>query len=358
MSSRRQSVLVVDDSAFMRTVISDLIASFPGFTVAGTARDGQNALEKIHALDPDLVTLDIEMPGLDGLSALGYIMSEVPRPVVMLSAVDARGDVDLTIRALELGAVEFVRKPRDARVDLGRVGERLHAALCAAAAVNLRAAPMLARPRRALPRGPSATEQAQVVVAMAASTGGPRALAEVLPALPATLGAAVIVVQHMPTGFTSGLARRLDDLCALPVSEVRDVTPLRTNQVYLARGGRHVRLVATAGVLTLVLDEAPTMHGVRPAADPLFESIAAAVGGHAVGVVLTGMGRDGAAGLAAIRAAGGRTIVQDQRTSTIYGMPREAKAACGTVDAEVALADVAGAVQAQVAQVGIRRALA
>jgi two-component system chemotaxis response regulator CheB len=142
-------VLVVDDSAFMRTIVSDLISTFPEFTVIGTARDGHDALEKIHALDPDLVTLDVEMPVVDGLAALGYIMSEVPRPVVMLSAFDARGDVDLTIRALELGAVDFVRKPRDSRVDLNRVKERLRDALRAAAAVNLSAAPMLARPRRA-----------------------------------------------------------------------------------------------------------------------------------------------------------------------------------------------------------------
>ncbi|MDQ8155743.1 MAG: chemotaxis-specific protein-glutamate methyltransferase CheB, partial [Gemmatimonadota bacterium] len=345
MSSRRWSVLVVDDSAFMRSVISDLVASFDDFDVVGAARDGHDALEKIHALDPDVVTLDIEMPVLDGITALGYIMSEVPRPVVMLSAVDARGDVDLTIRALELGAVDFVRKPRDSRVDLGRVKERLQEALRAAVTVNLRAAPMLARPRRALTRSASATEQAHVVVAIASSTGGPRALAEVLPALPAELGAAVIVVQHMPTGFTSGLARRLDDLCALPVREIAAGEPLRTNRIYLAPGGRHARLTAGASGPEFVLDEAPTMHGVRPAADPLFESVADTVGALAVGVVLTGMGRDGATGLSAIKKAGGRTIVQDQPTSTIYGMPREAKLACVRVDAEVALSAVAGAVQ-------------
>jgi two-component system chemotaxis response regulator CheB len=340
-------VLVVDDSAFMRSIISDLVSSFPEFTVIGTARDGHDALEKIHALDPDLVTLDVEMPVVDGLAALGYIMSEVPRPVVMLSALDARGDVDLTIRALELGAVDFVRKPRDSRVDLDQVQERLHEALLAAAAVNLRATPMLARPRRALSRAGPSTEGAQAVVAIAASTGGPRALAEVLPALPADLDAAVIVVQHMPPGFTAGFARRLDDLCALPVSEASDGEPLRANRIYLARGGRHVRLVAAGGTAVFALDDGATVHGVRPAADPLFLSVAEHFGDRAVGVVLTGMGRDGAAGLVAIRAAGGRTVVQDERTSTIYGMPREAKAACGVVDAEVALAEVSAAVQAQ-----------
>ena len=345
VSSRRSSVLVVDDSAFMRTIISDLIASFPEFTVIGTARDGHDALEKIHALDPDVVTLDVEMPVVDGIAALGYIMSEVPRPVVMLSALEARGDVDLTIRALELGAVDFVRKPQASKADLDRVKERLHEALRAAVSVNLRATSMLARPRRALGRAGVATEGARAVVAIAASTGGPRALAEVLPALPANLDAAVIVVQHMPTGFTSGFARRLDDLCALPVSEADDGEPLRANRIYVARGGQHVRLVAAGGTAVFALDGGKTVHGVRPAADPLFVSVAEHFGARAVGVVLTGMGRDGAAGLAAIAAAGGCTVVQDEQTCTIYGMPREAKVACGRVDAEVALSDVSATVQ-------------
>ena len=342
-------MLVVDDSAFMRTIISDLVSSFAEFTVIGTARDGHDALEKIHALDPDLVTLDIEMPVLDGIAALGYIMSEVPRPVVMLSAIDARGDVDLTIRALELGAVDFVRKPRDSRVDLARVKERLHDALRAAASVNLGAAPVLARPRGGARRAGPATAGAQSVVVIAASTGGPRALAELLPALPADLDAAVIVVQHMPAGFTAGLARRLDDLCALPVGEAMHGEPVRANRIYLAPGGKHVRVVASAGAAVFALDDGAAVHGVRPAADPLFVSVAEVFGARAIGVVLTGMGRDGAAGLAAIRAAGGRAVVQDEGSSTIYGMPREAKVACGEVEAEVALAGVSAAVQAQLA---------
>jgi two-component system chemotaxis response regulator CheB len=235
-------------------------------------------------------------------------------------------------------------------VDLGRVKERLHEALLAASSVNLRAAPMLARPARPTRRAGEATEGARTVVVVAASTGGPRALAEVLPGLPADLGAAVIVVQHMPPGFTAGLARRLDDLCALPVSEARDGESLRVNHIYLAPGGQHLRVAcANGGGARLVLSEDAAVHGVRPAADPLFESVASQFGGRAIGVVLTGMGRDGAAGLSAIRAAGGRAVVQDQATSTIYGMPREAKAACGRVDAESALSDVAAAVAAHVA---------
>jgi two-component system chemotaxis response regulator CheB len=351
-------VLVVDDSAFLRPVISDLIASFPEFTVIGTARDGEDALAKIHALDPDIVTLDIEMPGIDGIAALGYIMSEVPRPVVMLSAVDTRGTVDLTIRALELGAVDFVRKPRDARVDLEQVKERLHDALRAAAAVNLRAAPMLARPRKVERRAAPAAEHAHVIVAIAASTGGPRALAEVLPALPASLGAAVAVVQHMPAGFTEGLARRLDELCAMPVAEARDGEPVQAGRIYLAPGGRHMTVAEVAGHAVFALEDGPSVHGVRPAADPLFKSVARSLRGQCVGVVLTGMGRDGAAGLATMQAAGARVIVQDQPTSTIYGMPREAKAACGAVHAEAPLSEIAAAIEAQVAQVALRRVTA
>jgi two-component system chemotaxis response regulator CheB len=231
------------------------------------------------------------------------------------------------------------------------VRERLHDALRAAAAVNLRAAPMLARPIKVQRGTAPAAERAQVIVAIAASTGGPRALAEVLPALPASLGAAVAVVQHMPTGFTEGLARRLDELCAMPAAEARDGEPLQAGRIYLAPGGRHTTVAEVAGHAVFALEDGPTLHGVRPAADLLFDSVARRARGQCVGVVLTGMGRDGAAGLATIQAAGGRVIVQDQPTSTIYGMPREAKAACGAVHAEVPLREMAAAIVAQVAQI-------
>jgi two-component system chemotaxis response regulator CheB len=332
----------VDDSAFMRKLISEMVASSGEFRVIATARNGLDAVEKVHKLAPDLVTLDIEMPALDGIGALGYIMSEAPRPVVMLSGA-ATGDAnDLTIRALELGAVEFVRKPSGPiSMDLDSVRDELLTALRAARGVNLGGVEILARPRT--PPSLPAIEHAGAatrVVAVAASTGGPRALAELIPSLPRPLGAAVLVVQHMPSGFTRSLAERLDAQSALAVREAAEGDVVRHDRVYIAPGGFHMRIVVVDGSPVVALDDSPSIWGVRPSADPLFESVAAIFGERAVGVVLTGMGRDGAAGLRAIHDAGGVGIAQDAATSTIHGMPRAAVAA-GGVDRVVPLGEMA-----------------
>jgi two-component system chemotaxis response regulator CheB len=344
----------VDDSAFMRKVISDLVAGFPGFRVCGTARNGRDALRMVQQLDPDVITLDIEMPELDGIAALETLMRDAPRPVVMLSATDARDGMDLTIRALELGAVDFVRKPSGPiSLDLEQVGGRLHEALRAAAATRGRAVPTpapLVRPPRA-PAAPVARGDvpAHLAVAIAASTGGPRALAEVVPHLPAHLGAAVLIVQHMPRGFTASLAARLGHLGALVALEGEDGMPVRDDVVYVAPGGRHMTVAADGdGTVRLHLDSGPTVWGVRPAADPLFRSVAATFGAHAIGVVLTGMGRDGAEGLAAMRGAGATALVQDEASSTVYGMPHAALLTAGA-DREVPLAGMASAIADAVA---------
>jgi two-component system chemotaxis response regulator CheB len=325
-------VLVVDDSAFMRKLISELVDGTGEFRVAGTARNGLDALRKIHALDPDIVTLDIEMPELDGLATLGYIMSEAPRPVVMLSGVASGEADDLTIRALELGAVDFVRKPAgQISRDLRPVRDRLLQALHACREVNLHGVTVLARPPHppptALSSGGVPSPHVGRIVAIASSTGGPRALAEVVPRLPAGLDAAVVVVQHMPAGFTRSLAERLNAQSAAEVREAQHGEALRNGCVYIAPGGSHLRVLRAGGAATLSLDESPPVWGVRPAADPLFRSVAEAFGFAAIGVVLTGMGRDGAAGVRAIREAGGLTIAQDQETSIIFGMPQAAIAA-------------------------------
>lgn len=344
MSSERPTVLVVDDSALMRQIIRELIVESGEFDVIGTARNGQEALERVHALNPDIVTLDIEMPELDGLQALGYIMSETPRPVIMLSAADTVDGRDATVRALELGAVDFVRKPSGAiSLDLPVIAERLRDALRAAREANPRALGMPA-PRREPPKRSSLRvgQRPLRAVAIAASTGGPRALTVVLPALPRTLDAAVFVVQHMPAGFTRSLAHRLDHMGPLPVHEAEEGQPVEAGHVYLAPGGRHMR-VAGGDAPVIRLDDTPPLWGVRPSADPLFESVARLFGAHAVGVVLTGMGRDAADGLKAIRAAGGRSIVQDRETSTIYGMPQAALQLAGA-DRVAPLGGVAPAV--------------
>ena len=344
------TVLVVDDSAFMRRLITQIIDGAPDFRVVGTARNGLDALRQIHALDPRIVTLDVEMPELDGMQTLGYIMSETPRAVVMLSAATTDGGADLTLRCLELGAVDFVRKPSGPiSLDLETVSETLLGALRAATQVNLGGVKVMVRPRVAdvarptTPTPPSLPSGAGRVVAIAASTGGPRALAEVIPNLPGDLQAAVLVVQHMPAGFTKSLAARLDLMSKLAVTEAVDGEAVQTNRVYLAPGGLHMSVVSDGLGPRIALDDSAPVWGVRPAADPLFISVARHFGPAAVGVVLTGMGRDGAEGLRIMRDAGARGVVQDRATSTIYGMPQAALQRAGA-DRVAPLGDVASAI--------------
>jgi two-component system chemotaxis response regulator CheB len=306
----------------------------------------------VHALDPDIVTLDVEMPELDGLQALGYIMAETPRPVVMLSAADGSegGRGALTLRALELGAVDFVRKPTGAHAhDLSRVADRLGQALRAAAQANLRGPRVLARPPIGTRTPTPVGQRARRVVVIAASTGGPRALADLVPQLPASLPAAVVIVQHMPAGFTRSLAERLDGMSHCAVREAAHGTVLQPGVVLVAPGGTHCLVAAgPRGAVCQLHDGAP-VWGVRPAADVLFRSAAQLFGAAVLGVVLTGMGKDGAEGLARIKAAGGRGLAQDQSTSTIFGMPAAAANAGGT-DEVLPLGAMAGAITRWVAR--------
>ena len=329
-SSRVPSVLVVDDSAFMRKLVTELIEGSGEFRVIGTARHGIDALLKVQALEPDIVTLDIEMPELDGLGALERIMRESPRPVVMLTAASGAGD-EMALRALERGAVEFVRKPSGPiSLDLATIRDELLVALRAAAQVNLAGvhdSALTSTQEHASPY--AAGTSARFVIAIAASTGGPRALAELVPALPAQLDASVLIVQHMPPGFTKTLAERLDSLSALTVREAAHGEIIAPGHVYIAPGGMHMRVQSVARARVIMLDDAPPVWGVRPSADPLFRSVAESAGAAAIGVVLTGMGRDGAAGLRAIRDAGGAGIAQDRDSSIIFGMPQAAAAAGG-----------------------------
>jgi two-component system chemotaxis response regulator CheB len=350
-------VLVVDDSAFMRRVISDILGSTDEFRVVGTARDGNDALRKVHQLDPDLVTMDVEMPVLDGLSALGYIMSETPRPVVMLSAYTTEGG-EATMRALDYGAVDFVAKPSGTiSLNLESVADRLLEALRAASTANLSvipvrvprrpapaivppalpaeapaeasAAPPLEAPPAAAPEPPrrklaDTGRSADFAVAIAASTGGPRALTEMVPRLRSPLGAAVLIVQHMPPRFTRSFAERLDGMGGLRVTEAADGEIVRADHVYLAPGDWHMRVVRDGADVRIALDQEATLWGVRPAADYLFRTVAEVFGPRSVGVVLTGMGKDGAEGLRRIVDAGGHGIAQDRASSVIYGMPAAA----------------------------------
>ena len=348
MPEEVSTVLVVDDSSFMRALIAEMVQSTREFKVVGTAADGIEAIEAIRSLNPDIVTLDIEMPRLDGLQALETIMREMARPVVMLSAAGSERGNEMTLRALERGAVEFVRKPSGPiSIDLLTVRQELLAALKAARAVNMTG---VRTPARAgIPVGAETVPKknfgaAGRVVVIAASTGGPRALGEIVPHLPDTLGAAVLIVQHMPREFTRSLSHRLDLMSPLPVAEAVDGEPILDNHVYLAPGGFHMTVTGNSGAAAIRLDTSPTIWGVRPAADPLFVSAADTFGADALGVILTGMGRDGAEGLRRIRAAGGKAIIQDRDSSIIYGMPQAAMEAAGA-DRVVSARDMARAIK-------------
>lgn len=330
------TVLVVDDSLFMRRLITDAIDRLPGFRVIGTATDGEAALRCIDELNPDVVTLDIEMPGLDGFGVLAAVMARDPRAIIVVSAYSQRGST-AAVRALALGAVDVVPKPSGPiSLDLGEVSGDLQRALEAAREVRvdalrpcaMRTAPLV---RRAGHR--------DVIVAIAASTGGPRALSLLLGALPAKLGAAVLVVQHMPPGFTAAMAARLNTLSPLPVAEAVHGAPIVPDRIWLAPGDFHMRVRRVGAELRIALDQNQPIWGSRPAADALFASIAKFCGETSVGVVLTGMGRDGSAGLAAIRAAGGRALAQDRATSVVYGMPARAVEE-GAVDAVLPLEQI------------------
>ena len=320
------TVLVVDDSALMRRILSDIVVASGEFRLAGTARNGLDALQKVRAYQPDLVTMDLSMPDLDGLGAIERIMREAPRPIVVVSARAGR-DTSEAIRALELGAVELVEKPESGGASqLASLGPRLLAVLRAAAAADRTQLGARDARARTAPRLSPAPGAPRVALVVAASTGGPRALVELLPALPAGLAMAVFVVQHMPAGFTRSLAERLDGLCALRVVEATHQAAVAADTVYVAPGDFHMRVrVAGEGVVAAVeLARDAPLWGVRPAADHLFRSVAESFGPAALGVVLTGMGRDGAEGLAAIRRAGGGTFAQDRGSSVVYGMPQAA----------------------------------
>jgi two-component system chemotaxis response regulator CheB len=346
--------MVVDDSALMRRLISDLLESDDGIEVVGTARDGQEAVEKVATLRPDVITLDVEMPRLNGLEALSQIMQQFPTPVVMLTGL---GDADVALEAMERGAVEFVVKPSGTiSVDLYKIREELIRKVRLARLANLRKLTRLPAPASVIPppvpaAGRKRSEQHAVIIA--ASTGGPRAVEHVLAALPGDLPATVLVVQHMPAGFTRSFAQRLDQRSALRVQEAEEGDRVTAGHAFVAPGGYHMRvrpgsrnsgsiLSSSKGSIVRLDDSAP-IGGLRPAADITMIDVAEVYGIGSVGVVLTGMGSDGARGIQQIKAAGGVVIAQDQETSVVYGMPRAA-ARTGVVDQVLPLSDIPAAI--------------
>jgi two-component system, chemotaxis family, protein-glutamate methylesterase/glutaminase len=310
-------LLVVDDSAVVRKVLSDELSRFPDIDVVGTAMDPYVARERIAELDPDVLTLDIEMPRMDGLSFLSKLMKHKPIPTVVVSSLTPENS-DNAMKALELGAVEVIPKP-GSQFSVPDVGRDLVRAVRAAANANLAARRNLNAPVTLAPiiEGMSTTHK---VLAIGASTGGTRAIEEVLKRLPPNLPGTV-VVQHMPKGFTATYAQRLDRICPQEVREARDRDIVVPGQVLIAPGGKHMTLTRSGARYQVSVKDGPPVHHHRPSVDVLFRSVAKNAGANAVGVILTGMGSDGAKGLLQMQAAGARTVAQDETTSVVFGMP-------------------------------------
>ena len=318
-------VLVVDDSALMRKMIPQILARDPGIEVVGTAMDGLFALKKIGDLKPDVVTLDVNMPRMDGIETLRHIVTESRIPVIIVSSL-AQQDADLTLQALELGAFDFVTKPQDAiSVRINDIGEELIAKVHAAGQ-NRQANHKIVAPRVSpLPlKRPVPGRSVRTILAVGISTGGPNALSHVLPQLPADFPAAIVIVQHMPAGFTEMFAARLNAACAIEVKEAKDGDLVLPGRALIAPGNRHLKIKRMPLGTIAVLSDAPPVSGHRPSADVLFRSVAAEYGASGTGLIMTGMGADGADGIGEIKQAGGATFAQDEASCIVFGMPKVA----------------------------------
>ena len=337
MATRPVRVLVVDDSALIRQLMTELLGAYPGIVVVGTAADPYIAREKIKRLAPDVLTLDVEMPRMDGLTFLRNLMRLRPMPVVMVSTLTAAG-ARVTLDALELGAVDFITKPR---LDVAR-GMADYAALLvekvrhAAQARVTRLAPPAAGPDHDVPIGYRSSDR---LLAIGASVGGTEAIRELLSRMPADAPATVIA-QHIPAAFSGPFAARLDRHSRMTVVEAQHEQPLLVGHAYVAPGGRHLRVVRDGARWHGRLGDDEPVRRHRPSVDVLFESVAAHAGGNASAALLTGMGDDGARGLLALRRAGARTIAQDEATCVVWGMPGAA-VALGAADEVLPLSQIA-----------------
>ena len=356
-------VVVVDDSAFMRKAISTMLSKDPEIDVVATARDGEEGLEMIRKHNPDVVTMDIEMPRMDGLTALRHIMMEMPRPVLMVSSLTNEG-AEATLKALDLGAVDFIPKQLSkvsldivkieanliAKVKIVASRKMVHSRARLTAPVMARAplftpttatSPDLCRPA-ATPTTPTCSVKRDVV-AIGVSTGGPPAVQKVLAALPADFPASIVIAQHMPQAFTGPFAKRLDGLCKISVKEAEPGDRLKPGCCFIAPGGRHLVLKQMMSRVELEIATEPASSLYKPSANVLIGSAANAVGRRALGVILTGMGNDGMEGIRALKQKGGRALAQSDATCVVYGMPK-AIVDAGLSDEIVDIDDMAQAI--------------
>ncbi|VVD62787.1 chemotaxis response regulator protein-glutamate methylesterase [Pandoraea iniqua] len=349
-------VLCVDDSALVRSLMTEIINAQPDMTVVATAPDPLVARDLIKQHNPDVLTLDVEMPRMDGLDFLEKLMRLRPMPVLMVSSLTERGS-EVTLRALELGAVDFVTKPRlGIRDGMLEYGEMIADKIRAAARARVRCAP----PKSATPapieaapllRNPLVSTEKLIIIG--ASTGGTEAIREVLVPMPPD-APAILITQHMPAGFTKSFAQRLNGLCRITVKEAEHGERVLPGHAYIAPGGdTHLQLSRSGANYVALLDPAPPVNRHRPSVDVLFRSAAVHAGRNAIGVILTGMGRDGAAGLVEMRRAGAHTFAQDEASCIVFGMPREA-IAMGGAEEVVPLSEMARKVLHQVAKFGER----
>ena len=361
-------VLIVDDSAFMRKVLHSILLAEPSFEVAGEARDGREAVAQSEALKPDVITMDINMPHVDGLQATEQIMSTNPRPIVIVSS-ESREGAEITLKSLELGAIDFVAKPSSGvDLDMSSVRDELLRKLRVAAKVRVvrtasrtklgneiastgpRTEPGMspgpkseASRNGAAPTPPRSHNKFPIVV-IAASTGGPATLMKFIPSFPREFPGAVIVVQHMPGTFTSQFSQQLSETCAIRVKEAEAGEIVSPGTVYICPGSHHLRVSPTGRI---TLDDGPRILGYRPCADVTLESVAHYAGAMSLGIILTGMGNDGARGAQAVKTAGGCVLAQDEATSVIFGMNAEAIRA-GAVDQVLPIENIFAAIEKRI----------
>jgi two-component system, chemotaxis family, protein-glutamate methylesterase/glutaminase len=348
VASDSVKVMIVDDSAFMRFAIAQQLNEYPGIVVVGTASNGREALTLIPKLQPDVITLDVEMPHMDGLTTLRHIMTDFPRPVIMFSSLTKEGAAE-TVQALMLGAVDFIPKPAN-RTDIREVMKDMTSKIMHAARAKVKYVPL--RPVVSLRsayennsgKGLSTYHKTTPIVLIGASTGGPGALSEVIPLLPEDFPCPVLIVQHMPAGFTHSLSERLNSISQLNVKEAEPGDALLVGQVLLAPGGFHMTIDENERI---ALNQKPTVHGVRPAVDVTLLSLVQRYGNNIIAVIMTGMGSDGTHGASLLHSEGGYVIAEDESTCVVWGMPRSVVEA-GAADAVHPRTQIVSAVESAI----------